>query len=113
MNFRHDIADRRAGPVSQRKVANVERACVTVASRRVIARALGERKDARRVVEGEVLHRDVGCVAEAAAAAVGWVASAVTRPGLDVGTVAHGVVDGDVTNGDVLDRLKTALYRRY
>lgn len=110
MNLSHDITHRCAGPVPQREIANVEFARVTVTSRRVITRALGECKNARRVVEGKVLHGDVGCVAESAAAAVGWVAGAVARPGLYVGAVAHVVVDGDVADRDVLDSLEAALY---
>lgn len=105
-----DVAGRRARPVAQDEVAHVEQARVAVARRRVVARALRQPEDARRVPELEVFEGDVGRVAEAAAAAVGRVARAVARPRLDVGAVAHLVVDGDVAHRDVLDGLEGAVF---
>lgn len=105
-----DVRGGRAGPVPDGQVADVEGARVAVARGRVVARALRQGEDARDVDELEVLEGDVCGVAEAAAAAVGRVARAVAGPGLDVGAVAHLVVDGDVADGDVLYGLEGALF---
>lgn len=105
----HDVADRGAGPVAQRQVADVELARVAVARRGVVARALRQREHARRVAQREVRQRDVGREAQPAAAAVGRGPGAGAGPGLDVGAVAHRGVDGDVAHRDVLDGLEDAV----
>lgn len=106
-----DVAGGGARPVEQAQVADVELARVAAARRRVVARALRDGEDAGRVLEDKVLEGDVGGVAEAAAAAVGRVAGRVARPRLDVGAVAHVLVDGDVADGHVLDGLELAVWR--
>lgn len=111
LNLRYNITDRRAGPVPQDEVPDVELARFAVPCRGVVASALCERKDAGGVLQCKILQRDVGRVSETAAAAVGRVACAVARPSLDVGAVAHSVVDRDVTDGHVLNGLVSAIFR--
>lgn len=109
LDVAHNITGGSAGPVEQAQVADVELARVAAARRRVVASALRDGEDARRVLEVEVLEGDVGGIAQAAAAAVGWVAGGVAGPGLDVGAVAHVLVDGDVSDCHVLDGLKLSV----
>lgn len=66
-------------------------------------------EDARVVVEGEVLEGHVGCVAETAAAAVGWVAGAYAGPSFHVDAVAH-VVGADVTDCDIFDGFESVVW---
>lgn len=64
-------------------------------------------KYTRDVVEREVGEQDVGCVPEAATAAVRWRPACHARPRLDVCAISH-VVDFDVARRDVLDCLEGA-----
>lgn len=109
LDVAHNITGGSAGPVEQAQVADVELARVAAARRRVVAGALSDGEYARRVLEVEVLESDVGGVAQAAAAAVGRVAGCVARPRLDVGAIAHVLVDGDVADRHVLDGLKLSV----
>jgi hypothetical protein len=109
LDFAEDSAGRGTSPISYSDVADVELAGVAFARGLVVAGALCDRKNARCIVELEVGHGDVGCVAKASTTSVWWVATADTRPGLEVGGVAHAVVDSDITNSDILDVFEFAI----
>jgi len=98
-----------ASPVRDSDVVDVKLASVALAGSLVVACALRDREDAGGVVELEVGKGDVGCVAKTSTATVRWVATTHTRPCLEVGSVAHTIVDCDIANSHVLDVFEFAI----
>jgi len=98
-----------ASPIGDSDVMDVELAGVALAGSLVVACALRDRENARGVVELEVGKGDVGCVAKTSTATVRWVATTHTRPCLEVGSVAHTIVDCDIANSHVLDVFEFAI----
>ena len=98
-----------ASPVGDSNVMDVKLAGVAFAGSLVIACALSDRKDTGGVVELEVGHSNVGCIAETSSTTVRWIAAAYTSPCFEISCVAHAIVDGDIANSDVLDVFKFAI----
>lgn len=98
-----DSTGRSTSPVGYGDVVDVELAGVAFARSLVVACALSDCKDTGGVVELEVGHSNVSCIAETSSASVRWITAADTSPCLEVGCVAHAIVDGDIANSDVLD----------
>lgn len=109
LQLRNHVARRRALPVPQHQIAKVEVTGIAVAGGGVVAGTLRRREDTARISELEIFEGHVMRIPESAAAAVWWVARGDARPGLDIRTIPHAKVDGDVPGGDILDALEDAI----